>query len=178
MDRTRPVKFFKGLEIEATNHYLLPTMIAPGQYDYDECKAMLDAHSECKHILLGYMYDPAGNPLTIDLDRAFGLAYRLMDEGFRVTLEIRPDQLTDEFVARCPEQTAVSKNGELYKKLFVILMGTYFPNMNKIGSYTTLKLHSDFDSDNNGVWCMKAGDFADKGMFTPWRAYDLDEWLK
>jgi len=172
MDRTQPVKFFKGLEIEATNHYLLPTMIAPGQYDYQECKGMLDAHSECKHILLGYMYDPAGNPLTIDHDKAFGLANQLMTEGYRVTLEIRPDQLTDDFVARCPDP-----NGP-FGKLFVILIGSYFPNMAKIGPYTTLKLHSDFDSSNGGVWCIKAEDYAKHGQFTPWRAYDMDEWLK
>ena len=33
MNRDIPVRFFKGLEIEATNHFLQPTMIAPGQYD-------------------------------------------------------------------------------------------------------------------------------------------------
>ena len=65
-----------------------------------------------------------------------------------------------------------------FGKLFVILIGSYFPNMAKIGPYTTLKLHSDFDSSNNGVWCIKAEDFAKHGQFTPWRAYDMDEWLK
>jgi hypothetical protein len=171
MDRTKPVRFFKGLEIEATNHFLLPTMIAPGQYSYDECKEMMTAHST-NHILLGYMYDPAGNPLEIDLDRAFGLADTLMSEGYKVTLEIRPDQLTDAFVERCPDPQGP------FGKLFVILIGSYFPNMAKIGPYTTLKLHSDFDSSNNGVWCIKAEDFAKHGQFTPWRAYDMDEWLK
>ena len=171
MDRTLPVKFFKGLEIEATNHFLLPTMIAPGQYDYDECVAMMTEH-ECNHILLGYMYDPAGNPLTIDLDKAFLIANRLMTSGYKVTLEIRPDQLTDDFVSRCPEA-----NTE-FAKLFVILIGSYFPNMAKIGGYTTLKLHSDFNSSNDGVWCVKANDFVKAGQFTPWRAYDFDIWLK
>lgn len=171
MDRTLPVRFFKGLEIEATNHFLLPTMIAPGQYSYEECEEMLIVHS-CGHILLGYMYDPAGNPLTIDLDKAFDLANKLMTNGYKVTLEIRPDQLTDEFVARCPDP----QGG--FGKLFVILIGSYFPNMAKIGPYTTLKLHSDFDSSNEGVWCIKAEDFARHGQFTPWRAYDMDEWLK
>jgi hypothetical protein len=173
MDRTKPVKFFKGLEIEATNHFLLPTMIAPGQYSYDECTEMLNTHAECSHILLGYMYDPAGNPLDIDLDKAFDLANKLMGEGTRVTLEIRPDQLTDEFVARCPDPQGP------FGKLFVILIGTRFPRMDKIGAYTTLKLHSDYgNTENGGVWCVKAEDFKTAGTFTPWEAYVMDEWLK
>lgn len=172
MDRTKPVRFFKGLEIEATNHFLMPTMIAPGQYDYQECKDMLVEH-KCNHILLGYMYDPAGNALTMDIPKAFELARRLMGEGYRVTLEIRPDQLTDEFVAACPEP------GTPFANLFVILIGTRFPNMPKIGGYTTLKLHSDFgNTENNGVWCVKAEDFKKAGTFTPWEAYEFDEWLK
>lgn len=171
MDRQKPVKFFKGLEIEATNHFLLPTMIAPGQYDLEECVSMMLEH-KTDHILLGYMYDPAGNPLTIDLDKAFALANALMAARKRVTLEIRPDQLTDDFVARCPEAESPEA------KLFVILIGSYFPNMAKIGGYTTLKLHSDFDSSNEGVWCVKAEAFKAAGVFTPWRAYDMDEWLK
>jgi hypothetical protein len=170
MNRDIPVRFFKGLEIEATNHFLQPTMIAPDQYDYDVCAAMMTTH-HTDHILLGYMYDPAGNPLTIDLERAFALANRLMQDGKRVTIEIRPDQLTDAFVAQCPEPHDARAN------LFVILIGTYFPNMKKIGGYTTLKLHSDFHSSNNGVWCMGAQDFADNGRFTPWEAYAMDEWL-
>jgi hypothetical protein len=170
MNRDIPVRFFKGLEIEATNHFLLPTMIAPGQYDYEACVAMMATH-RTDHILLGYMYDPAGNPLTIDLERAFALANRLMQDGRRVTLEIRPDQLTDAFVEHCPEPH------HAFADLFVVLVGTYFPNMKKIGNYTTLKLHSDFHSSNNGVWCMGARDFADKGRFTPWEAYAMDEWL-
>jgi hypothetical protein len=171
MDRTIPVRFFSGLEIEKTNHFLKPTMIAPGQYDYDECKAMLDEHN-MNHLLAGYMYDPAGNPLDIDLDKAFSLANRLMADGYDVTMEIRPDQLTDEFVARCPE--ADSKEA----KQFVILIGSYFPNMAKIGGYTTLKLHSDFDSDNKGVWTMPASKYVTQGDFTPWGAYALDTWHK
>ena len=171
MDRTLPVQFFSGLEIEKTNHFLKPTMIAPGQYDFDECVAMLTEH-KMNHLLAGFMYDPAGNPLDIDLDKAFSLANRLMAAGYDVTLEIRPDQLTDEFVARCPE--ADSKEA----KQFVILVGSYFPNMAKIGKYTTLKLHSDFDSTNGGVWCLGADKFASEGHFTNWREYDADIWIK
>jgi hypothetical protein len=172
MDRTLPVRFFKGLEIEATNHFLLPTMIAPGQYDYQECKDMMIEH-ETNHILLGYMYNPAGDPLTIDLDKAFLLAHQLMADGYKVTLEIRPDQLTDEFVERCPDPDGS------FGKLFVILIGTYFPNMPKIGPYTTLKLHSNFgNTQNNGVWCVKAEDFKKAGMFTPWAAYGNDIFIK
>lgn len=172
MDRTQPVKFFKGLEIEATNHFLMPTMIAPGQYDIDKCRQMIVDH-ECNHILLGYMYDPAGNPLDMDIAKAFACANQLMSEGFRVTLEIRPDQLTDEFVAACPDPEGP------FGKLFVILIGTRFPNMPKIGPYTTLKLHSDFsNTENNGVWCVKAEDFKKAGIFTPWEAYGPDQWLE
>lgn len=172
MDRNKPVQFFKGLEIEATNHFLLPTMIAPGQYDYDECVAMMTEHNT-PHILVGFMYDPAGNPLEIDLDRAFALVNRLMADGRKVTMEIRPDQLTDEFVARCPEPNS------LEAKLFVILIGTRFPRMDKIGGYTTLKLHSDYgNKENGGVWCVKAEAFKAAGTFTPWEAYEMDEWLK
>ena len=172
MDRTLPVQFFKGLEIEATNHFLLPTMIAPGQYDYDECVAMMTAH-KTPHILVGFMYDPAGNPLEIDLERAFALVNRLMADGRKVTMEIRPDQLTDEFVARCPEADSPEA------KLFVILIGTRFPRMDKIGGYTTLKLHSDYgNTENGGVWCVKAENFKTAGVFTPWEAYEMDEWLK
>ncbi len=171
MDRTKPVKFFSGLEIEKTNHFLLPTMIAPGQYDFDKCKQMLDTHN-MKHILIGFMYDPAGNPLEIDLERAFSLVNRLMAEGYKVTVEIRPDQLTDAFVAKCPEADSTEA------KLFVILIGSYFPNMAKIGGYTTLKLHSDYNSDNKGVWTMPASKFRDTGDFTRWEAYELDIWLE
>lgn len=172
MDRTVPVRYFKGLEIEATNHFLRPTMIAPGQYDTDEARQMLIDHN-CDHLLLGYMYDPANNPLEMDLDKAFHIANTLMSEGYRVTLEIRPDQLTDEFIARCPEPD------HPFAKLFVILMGTRFPRMDKIGGYTTLKLHSDFGNpENGGVWCVKAEDFKKAGVYTPWIAYSLDEWLK
>lgn len=171
MDRTKPVKFFSGLEIEATNHFLLPTMIAPGQYDYDKCKQMLDTHN-MKHILVGFMYDPAGKPLDIDLDKAFSLVNRLMADGYKVTVEIRPDQLTDSFVERCPEADSPEA------KLFVILIGSYFPNMAKIGGYTTLKLHSDYNSSNKGVWCIKAEDYVKYGSFTPWEAYELDIWLE
>lgn len=172
MDRNVPVKFFKGLEIEATKHFLQPTMIAPGQYDFEECKQMTLDH-KCTHILIGFMYDPAGNPLDMDIPRAFETAYKLMDHGIRVTMEIRPDQLTDEFVKHCPEPD--SKHGEL----FCILIGTRFPNMPKIGAYTTLKLHSDFgNTENNGVWCVQVPKFRDAGIFTPWEAYGPDEWLK
>lgn len=172
MDRNVPVRFFKGLEIEATNHFLQPTMIAPGQYDLDECRQMLKDH-KCTHLLLGYMYDPAGNPLTLDIAKAFHVANTLMSEGFRVTMEIRPDQLTDDFVAACPEPESE------FGKLFVILIGTRFPRMDKIGAYTTLKLHSDFgNTENGGVWCVKAEDFKKAGIFTPWIAYQEDQWLK
>lgn len=172
MDRNQPVRFFKGLEIEATKHFLQPTMIAPGQYDYEECKHMTLSH-KCNHILIGFMYDPAGNPLDMDIARAFETANKLMDDGLRVTMEIRPDQLTDEFVAACPEPT--SARGEL----FAILIGTRFPNMPKIGAYTTLKLHSDFgNTENNGVWCVQVPDFRAAGQFTPWTAYEFDEHLK
>lgn len=172
MDRSRPVRFFKGLEIEATNHFLRPTMIAPGQYDVEECRAMLKEHN-CDHILLGYMYAPDNSPLEIDLDKAFHISNTLMSEGFRVTLEIRPDQLTDEFIERCPDPKGP------FGQLFVILMGTRFPRMDKIGPYTTLKLHSDFgNTENGGVWCVKAEDFKKAGLFTPWIAYQEDIWLK
>jgi hypothetical protein len=172
MDRTLPVRFFKGLEIEKTNFFLEPTMIAPGQYDYDEIKQMV-IDNECTNCLMGYMYDPAGNPLDMDIPRAFETAYKLMDDGITVTLEIRPDQLTDEFVAACPEPTTK------YGKLFAILIGTRFPNMPKIGSYTALKLHSDFgNTENGGVWVIGADDFAKHGQFTQWSAYSDDRWLK
>jgi hypothetical protein len=172
MNRTLPVRFFKGLEIEATKHFLQPTMIAPGQYDYHECRTMTIEHN-CTHILVGFMYDPAGNPLDMDSPRAFELANRLMDDGIRVTLEIRPDQLTDEFVAACPEPESV------HGQLFAILIGTRFPNMPKIGAYTTLKLHSDFgNTENNGVWCVQVPKFREAGIFTPWVAYQEDQWLK
>lgn len=172
MNRNQPVRFFKGLEIEATKHFLQPTMIAPGQYDYEECLQMTRDH-KCTHILIGFMYDPAGNPLDMDIPAAFATAYKLMDQGIRVTMEIRPDQLTDEFVKHCPEPT--SKHGEL----FAILIGTRFPNMPKIGAYTTLKLHSDFgNTENNGVWCQQVESFTEHSVFTPWIAYQEDVWLK
>lgn len=171
MDRTQPVRFFKGLEIEGTNFFLLPTMIAPGQYDYQECTALMAEH-KTDHILLGFMYDPAGNPLVIDLARAFAITNQLMADGKKVTLEIRPDQLTDEFVSLCPEADSPES------KQFVILIGSYFPQMSKIGGYTTLKLHSDHLSTNNGVWCIKAEDYAKHGQFTPWEAYEFDIFIK
>jgi hypothetical protein len=172
MDRTQPVRFFKGLEIEKTNFFLEPTMIAPGQYDYEEIKQMVVDH-ECTNALLGFMYDPAGNPLEMDIKLAFETAYKLMDDGITVTLEIRPDQLTDEFIKHCPEPT--SKHG----KMFAILIGTRFPNMPKIGAYTALKLHSDFgNTENNGVWVMGAEDFKKHSQFTQWSAYGFDEHLK
>ena len=172
MNRNQPVRFFKGLEIEATKHFLQPTMIAPGQYDYEECLQMTRDH-HCTHLLIGFMYDPAGNALVMDIPRAFETAYKLMDQGIRVTMEIRPDQLTDEFVKHCPEPE--SKHGEL----FAILIGTRFPNMPKIGAYTTLKLHSDFgNTENNGVWCQQVKSFTEHGVFTPWISYQEDIWLK
>jgi hypothetical protein len=172
MDRTQPVRFFKGLEIEATNHFLQPTMIAPGQYDYDECKQMTLDH-KCTHILIGFMYMPNGDPLDMDIPRAFDTANKLMADGIRVTLEIRPDQLTDDFVAACPDPDGA------FGKLFAILIGTRFPNMPKIGPYTTLKLHSDFgNTENGGVWCVKAEEFKKAGIFTPWIAYQEDIHLK
>lgn len=172
MDRNKPVRFFKGLEIEYTAHFLQPTMIAPGQYDVDEIRSMLIEH-KCPHVLIGFMYMPNGDPLVMDVPRAFATANQLMSEGYRVTLEIRPDQLTDEFVAACPDP-----NGP-FGKLFVILIGTRFPRMDKIGAYTTLKLHSDFgNTENGGVWCVKAEDFKKAGIFTPWIAYQEDQWLK
>lgn len=98
---------------------------------------------ECTHILLGYMYDPAGNALDMDVEKAFRCAEVIMDAGFKVTMEIHPDQITNEFVAAYPEP-----NGE-YGDLFCILVGTAFPNMAKIGKFTTFKLHYQYDTSVN-----------------------------
>lgn len=172
MNRELPVKFFKGLEIEKTNHFLEPTMIAPGQYDVEKCLEMIKAHN-CTHILLGYMYDPSGKPLDMDLDKAFACAEAIMDAGFRVTLEIRPDQITEEFAQRCPDPAGK------YGKLFVVLVGTAFPHFHKLKHYTTMKFHDDYKtSQNGGVWCVPATMYEDHGQFTQWNAYIMDEHLE
>lgn len=167
-DRTAPVRFFRGLEVEATNHFLKQIMIAPNMYDYEEVNEVLNEQN-VNHILLGYMCDPAGNNLDMDTAKAFDLVDKLLADGRLVTVEIRPDQLTDELVARCPEP-----NGP-YGKQFVILLGSYFPNMPKIAPYTTLKLFSDFaDPLVPGVYCQKAESFVGNSVMTPWQAYADD----
>lgn len=171
MERTADIKYFKGLEIEATNFFLLPTVIAPNPSNFEECVEVLKEH-KADHILLGYLCDAAGNNLDINLDVAFGLANKLMAAGYKVTMEVRPDQLTYDFVERCPEP-----EGE-FGKQFVILMGMTFPHMAKIGPYTTVKLHGKIGSENGGVWCVKAEDFVKAGQFTPWPAYSYDLLIK
>lgn len=172
MDRTKPVRFFKGLEIEATRFFLEPTMIAPGQYDSVECLEMIREH-ECTHLLLGFMYDPAGNPLDMDIPRAFQAAKAVMDQGFKVTMEIRPDQITQAFADACP-----APDGE-YGDLFCILVGTAFPDFEKLKKFTTFKLHDQFDTSKNpGVWCIPAEHFQTHGQMTPWVAYGPDIWIK
>lgn len=172
MDRTKPVRFFKGLEIEKTKFFLEPTMIAPGQYDPVECEQMVREH-ECTHILLGYMYDPAGNPLDMDIPKAFACAETLMDKGIKVTMEIRPDQITQAFADACPQP-----DGK-YGDLFCILVGTAFPEYEKLKKFTTFKLHDQWDTSKNpGVFCIPAEHFQTHGQLTQWPAYSMDLWLK
>ena len=173
INRHEPIRFFKGPEIEKTKFYMKPMVLTSGVYDYQECKDVL-VKEDCKHILLGgFMYESGTTiPGTLDVPRAFDLINKLIADGYGVTLEIRSDQLTDEVIALCPEPNTPEAD------LFVLMVSSYMPNLDKIGSYTTLKLHSDWESSNGGVICLDAETFRREGHLTGWREYDQDIKLK
>lgn len=169
INRHEPIRFFKGPEIEKTKFFNEQMLLTSGVYDYLECKNMLEKEG-LKYILLGgFMYESGTTiPGTIDVSRAFDLIYKLIIDGYYVTLEIRSDQVTDELITLCPE--AGSKEADQ----FVLMVSSYMPNLDKIGSYTTLKLHSDWESENRGVICLDAETFRKEGHLTGWREYDAD----
>lgn len=173
INRHEPIRFFKGPEIEKTKFFMKPMVLTSGVYDYQECKDVL-IREECQHILLGgFMYESGTTiPGTIDVPRAFELINKLISDGYGVTLEIRSDQVTDDLIALCPEANSPEAD------LFVLMVSSYMPNLDKIGAYTTLKLHSNWESSNNGVWCAQATDFMTVGHLTTWREYDADIKLK
>lgn len=173
INRHEPIRFFKGPEIEKTKFFGEQMLLTSGVYDYVECRDML-AKEGLNYILLGgFMYESGTTiPGVIDVVRAFDLIYKLIIDGVYVTLEIRSDQVTDELIALCPE--AGSKEADQ----FVLMVSSYMPNLDKIGAYTTLKLHSDWESSNGGVLCLEAEDFRKSAHLTGWREYDNDVKLK
>lgn len=173
INRHEPLRFFKGPEIEKTKFFGKPMLLTSGVYDYQECKDML-VKENVEHILLGgFMYESGTKILgTLDEDRAFDLINKLIADGYFVTLEIRSDQITDSLIERCPEA------GSTEADHFVLMVSSYMPNLDKIGTYTTLKLHSDWESSNGGVICLEAETFRKEGHLTGWREYDQDVKLK
>lgn len=170
-DRTQDVRFFKGLEVEKTKFFLLPTLIAPDCYDASVLIRTAREHG-CENILLGYMVNSAQVPLVMDVSKALSTVNALLDAGFKVTVEIRPDQLTDDFVAGCPDPEGK------YGEQFVILIGMHTPNMSKVQKFATLKLHDDFAGPNHSVQCLEMKDFLKHAQPSPWGSYTFDQIIK
>lgn len=166
MDRTTHTKFFKGLEIEKTVHFMVPTLIASGEINFDEIVEVLRAE-KLPHVLLGLMQSLDGSQHEFNMVQVFETVNRLLADSYKVTIEVRPEQVTDEFVELCPDHPG-----------FAVILGVYLPNLKKMGRFTTLKIHSNFNSDNNGVFCMQADEFSKQSYFTSWREYDADVKIK
>ena len=167
LDRTTSRTFFAGLEIEATRFFLLPTLFAEEQYD----AVVLDQKAKelgVQHVFLIFSKTPSRN-IDLDTERAFSCLNDLVARGYKVTFEIRPDQITDEFVALAPDPSP------LIGQNFSLLIGNYFPDVSKLAPYTTLKLFGKFWDEKSGIFCMKAEKFIEGSIQTPWDAYKADD---
>ena len=167
IDREHVPSSFTGKEIEKTDFFGMQSVFVSYKLDINTMVSKAKK-AKAKHIFLEGLNDENGKILQVDLAKqSIPIAKKLIDLGFYVTIEARPECITEEFMKKCP------KPNSSYGKKFCILVCVYIPDIAKMLPYTTVKLYDDF-GDGDGVYCMHAKKFVKQSHLTKWNEYDDD----
>lgn len=158
------VIFFKGIEIEKTPAFGLPTLFVTGVQSVDEIAKHIQG---CKHIFFGanHSFNPSNN---LDWQRWETMIQYFLDRGYLCSLDI-PLSVVEEF----------NDGGLNDYDNFIPQIRVPIPYI-KLWNYNTmLKIDDkDFKATNPGIWTHSLHDLKDRTKFTSWNQYENDEIIK
>lgn len=164
-DGHKDVAYFIGPEVEHTPAYSKRTLFVVGKQDVAQIELMA-REWKTPHIFLGanhsFAYENPGDNSYWDKTIT-----ALLDVGFSVTLD---------YPAHQHEQVLKMLNPGIWQsRLFVPLLSVRIPKVQTSSVNLTIKIDDiDFNSTNEGVWCLHHHQVTDSNRFTPWQDYTTD----